>query len=151
MTIPNPAPIPMPMPPPMPNPPTPNPPMPIPEPPTPMPEPMPITQSQNLTEADALVLSLIQAMENKTPTEEVINQINIAVYRTPELGESIDELLNLDTEHFMTLLSAYNPAVRKIEGAREWLEKLIEALTKETEETEETEEMEPQKLLQVLR
>jgi hypothetical protein len=82
-----------------------------------------------MNEADALVISLIQACERKAPAADAVNIINVACYRTPELGESVDALINMSPESLLAMLSAYHPDVAKWEHAKEWLKQLTDALT----------------------
>jgi len=86
-----------------------------------------------MTPADALIIQLIAAMDRKAPLKEAQSIINVAVYRNPELDESIDELLNLSVDELMDLLAAYHPEIRQKEGAREWLETLTASLARSEE------------------
>ncbi|MBO0719206.1 MAG: hypothetical protein J2P41_00155 [Blastocatellia bacterium] len=88
----------------------------------------PAQATQNVTPADALMLALIDAMNRNAPLKEAQSIINVAVYRNPELDESIDELLNLSTDELMNLLKAYHPKVDEIPHAKEWLESLTGSL-----------------------
>lgn len=78
--------------------------------------------------ADALIVQLIEAMERQAPLNEAQSLINIAIYRNPELGESIDELLNLSVDQLLDLLSAYAPKIKENQNAKPWLEALTGSL-----------------------
>lgn len=95
-------------------------------------------EGQMLTPADELIYALIGLMEKQSPIAEAQNVININVVRHPELGDSIDELLNLSVDQILTLLAAYHPPVAQMSHARQWLQSLIDALT--SEETEANQE-----------
>jgi hypothetical protein len=58
-----------------------------------------------------------------------VNIINVACYRTPELGESVDALINMSPESLLAMLAAYHPDVAKWEHAKQWLKDLTDALT----------------------
>jgi hypothetical protein len=94
----------------------------------------PANQPPQLNEADALVISLIKAMERKAPASEAVNLINVACYRTPELGESVDALINMSPDGLLAMLTAYHADVAKWDHAKKWLADLTEALTAGEEE-----------------
>lgn len=81
-----------------------------------------------VTPADALMLALIGALERNAPLREAQTIINLAIVRSPELGESIDEILNLSTDEILSLLAAYQPQVTAIPHAAEWITTLVNSL-----------------------
>jgi len=91
-------------------------------------------QQVALTAADVLIIQLIQAMERNAPLKEAQTTINVAVYRHPELDESIEQLLNMSVDEIMVLLGAYHPKVNEIPHARAWLETLIGSLSTSDQE-----------------
>lgn len=80
---------------------------------------------------DALIYSLIQLAEKQAPVSEAVTLINVSVVRNPELGDSVDEILNLSVDQTLALLTAYHPPVAGMAHARGWLTSLIDALTTE--------------------
>jgi hypothetical protein len=85
---------------------------------------------------DALVYSLIAAMERQAPIEDIRNILNIACLRNPELNDSIDELLNLPVDQILPMLIAYHPPVAQMPHAKTWIESLMTALTAEGDDAE---------------
>jgi hypothetical protein len=94
-------------------------------------------QQQSMTPIDALVYGLIGAMERQAPIIEAQNIINIAIVRNPDLGDSVDEILNLNIDQILALLTTYYPKVSEMPHAREWLESLIGSLTANNQEGED--------------
>jgi hypothetical protein len=90
---------------------------------------------------DALVYSLIGAMENQAPITEAKTLIDLAIVRNPFLRESIDELINLPDDQVLALLAAYHPPVAQMSHAKTWLNSLINALTDEGGEFDEVTEV----------
>lgn len=86
---------------------------------------------------DALVYSLIAAMEKQAPIADAQNIINIAIVRNPELGDSVDEILNLTVDQILALLTAYHPPVAQMAPARTWLQSLVNSLSVEGDEFDE--------------
>lgn len=92
-----------------------------------------------LTPADALMLALIDAMARNAPLKEAQNIINVAIYRNPELDESIDELLNHSVDEILDMLTTFHPQVAKIEHAKAWLETLVGSYATEAQTQEAAE------------
>ncbi|MBO0721506.1 MAG: hypothetical protein J2P41_11830, partial [Blastocatellia bacterium] len=97
----------------------------------------PALQQVVMTPADTLIIQLIQAMERNAPLKEAQSVIEVAIFRNPELGESVDELLNMSTESIMTLLGGYHPKVSEIPHAKKWLKSLMGSLASSEQEPAE--------------
>src|SRR5215475_3842501 len=95
------------------------------------PQERPAAAQPMMTPADALMMALIDAMIRNAPLKEAQGIINVAVYRNPELDESIDELLNLSVDELMALLAVYHPKVAEVPHAKEWLETLVGSLAQQ--------------------
>jgi hypothetical protein len=107
-------------------------------------QPQPAQMEQGpmqMAPVDALVYSLIQLCEKQAPIADAQNIINIGIVRNPELGDSVDEILNLSVDQILALLAAYHPPVAQMPHARAWLESLINALTAEGGEFDEVTEI----------
>ncbi len=91
---------------------------------------------------DALVYSLIAAMEKQAPIADAQNLINIAIVRNPELGDSVDEILNLPVDQILRMLTAYHSPVAQMTHAREWLQSFVNSLATEGDEFDEFTEIE---------
>jgi len=85
-------------------------------------------QHMTLAPSDALIIQLIGALERNAPLKEAQTIINVAVYRHPELDESIEQLLNMSVDEIMVMLTAYHSKVAEIPHAKQWLETLIGSL-----------------------
>jgi len=88
-------------------------------------------EPMQMAPVDALVYSLIAAMEKQAPIADAQNLINIAIVRNPELGDSVDEILNLPVDQILRMLAAYHPPVAQMAHAREWLQSLVNSLSAE--------------------
>jgi hypothetical protein len=87
-----------------------------------------------LDPADELIYALIGAMERQSSMAEAQSIVNVAVFRAPELRQSIDELINLPTDQILALVTAYHPPVAQMPHATEWLDALITMLTVNSQE-----------------
>jgi hypothetical protein len=84
-----------------------------------------------LTPADELIYGVISLLDRKAPVSEARNLINVATYRSPELEDSVDNLIDLPVDQILALLGAYHPPALQWTHARTWLESLVNALTAE--------------------
>lgn len=94
-------------------------------------------QGATVTPQDELLYLLIDACEQNAPIADVCSQINLAIVRWPELGDSVDALINLPSHQLLTLATSLRPSLASAPHAEAWLESLMQALT-QTDEYEST-------------
>ncbi|MBO0719322.1 MAG: hypothetical protein J2P41_00745 [Blastocatellia bacterium] len=86
----------------------------------------PQAQAPQLSPADELVIGLTALLDKGAPVSEAKKLVDVAIFKYPELGNSVDELLNYSTEQIINVLSSYHPPIAQMGArAKEWIDNLI--------------------------
>jgi|GEM_PF-4390538 len=99
----------------------------------------PIGQNADIPPGQALLNYLIGALAQNSPVEQVAAQVRYFIIAQPELGESVDELLNTRPQDLLSMACAIHPPVSDVPGALDWLKLLQEALMADDEDDPESE------------
>lgn len=90
-----------------------------------------IPNQQALNPADALIMTLVQMMQTNKPVEEAVAIIDRACVVDPELSPSVDDFIGMPIKRILSVLSDYDPKIKEIPHAKEWVTKLKEAFAEE--------------------